>query len=253
MRTENGERNGEALNEAKQVKTENGKLSALSFKLSALLLLLAGSVFAQSERSTDFGAVVGAKYQSPSFGKFTIGVEEELRFDNNCTQFDRWLNEVSVTYLCLHNRMRLGLAGGAVRRYNDKGYYENRARVGLDVTYAETVRRFKLSFRSRVMASFRDERIANYRVNPKLFWRNRFQVAYQIPNSRFKYALSTELRCLMNDPKRRMFDNLRSVLTVNYRLTRHQSLSAFLRMDHDLQIKNPKDRYYLGLTYHYKS
>ena len=50
-----------------------------------------------------------------------------------------------------------------------------------------------------------------------------------------------------------MVDNLRTVLSVNYRLTRRQSITAFLRMDNDIQVKHPVDRFYLGLTYHLKS
>lgn len=211
------------------------------------------SSFAQSGRSTDFGVILDAKYETGLVGKMDIEVEEELRFDHNCRQLDRWLNSVTLEYPFLHNRMHVGLSGGAIRRYNDKGYFENRARVGLDVNYAETYRRFKFSYRSRLMTTFRDERTGDYRLNPKMYWRNRFQVAYQRPNSRYKYSLSTELHWLVNDPQARVVDNLRTVLTVDYRLSRRQTLSLSARMDNDLQVKEPVDRFYLGLTYQFKN
>ena len=103
------------------------------------------------------------------------------------------------------------------------------------------------------MTTFRDERTGDYRLNPKMYWRNRFQVAYQRPNSRYKYSLSTELHWLVNDPKARVVDNLRTVLTVDYRLSRRQTLSLSARMDNDLQVKEPVDRFYLGLTYQFKN
>jgi hypothetical protein len=68
-------------------------------------------------------------------------------------------------------------------------------------------------------------------------------------NSRFKYALSTELFWLTNDPKKGGIDNLRTVLSVDYRLARQYTLSAFVRMDNDLQVKEPVDRFFLGLTF----
>ena len=210
------------------------------------------SSFAQSERKSDFGAILSAKYDGGLVGKLDIGVEEELRFDHYCTQLDRWLNSVSLEYPFLHNRMHLGLSGGAIRRYNDKGYFESRARVGVDVTYAETYRRFKFSYRSRVMTIFRDESTSDYRINPKIYWRHRFQVTYQMPNSRFKYELSTELHWMLNDPKASVVDNIRTVATVDYRMTRHQYLSLSARLDNDIQVKKPMDRFYLGLTYHLK-
>jgi hypothetical protein len=102
------------------------------------------------------------------------------------------------------------------------------------------------------MATFRDENVADYRVNPKLYWRNRLQASYQAPNSRFKYSLSVELHWLLNDPKASVVDNVRTVLSVDYRLSRRQHLEFSARMDNDIQVKKPVDRFYFGITYHYK-
>lgn len=233
------------------MRNETGK-TGKSLLLLILLVAMSLPMLAQSERSVDFGAIIGAKFDAEVVGKLAIEVEEELRFDHNCTQFDRWLNSVALEYPFLHNRMHVGISGGIIRRYNDRHFYENRYRVGIDVTYAETWRRFKFSFRSRLMTTFRDETVGDYRVNPKMYWRNRFQVAYQMPNSRFRYELSTEFHWLINDPKASVIDNIRTVFTVDYRLSRQEHLEFSVRMDNDIQVKEPVDRFYLGFTYHYK-
>ena len=212
-------------------------------------MLLSASLFAQSERTTDFGGIVSAEAEAALGGPFGLSVEEELRFDHDFTQFDRWLNSVGVDYTCLHNRMNIGLTADYIRRHNDRGYYENRGRLGLQVTYTEEWRRFKFQVRSKAIGTFLDERTGEHRVNPRLYWRNRLKVVYQQPNSRFKYALSTELFWLTNDPKKGGLDNLRTVLSVDYRLARQYSLSLFARMDNDLQVNAPVDRFYLGMTF----
>lgn len=217
--------------------------------ITILLLLFTVAAFAQSERTTDFGGIVSAEAEVGLGGPFGLSVEEELRFDHNFKQFDRWLNSVGVDYSCLHNRMNIGLLVDYIRRHNDRGYYENRGRLGLQVTYTEEVRRFKFQVRSKALATFFDERTGEHRVNPRLYWRNRLKVTYQPMNSRFKYALSTELFWLTNDPKKGGLDNLRTVLSVDYRLARQYTLSAFARMDNDLWVKNPVDRFYFGLTF----
>ena len=217
--------------------------------LTIVLLLLSVGVFAQSERSTDFGCIVSAEAEAGLGGPFGLSVEEELRFEYNCTQFDRWLNSVGVDYTCLHNRMNIGLTADYIRRHNDRGYYENRGRLGLQVTYTEDWRRFRFQVRSKAVGTFFDERTGEHRVNPRLYWRNRLKVTYQPMNSRFKYALSTELFWLTNDPKKGGIDNLRTVFSVDYRLARQYTLSAFVRMDNDLQVKEPVDRFFLGLTF----
>ena len=212
-------------------------------------MLLSASLFAQSERTTDFGGIVSGEFSAAVGRSFDLSVEEELRFDHDFTQFDRWLNSVGVDYTCLHNRMNIGLTADYIRRHNDRGYYENRGRLGLQVTYTEEWRRFKFQVRSKAIGTFLDERTGEHRVNPRLYWRNRLKVTYQQPNSRFKYALSTELFWLTNDPKKGGFDNLRTVLSVDYRLARQYSLSVFARMDNDLQVNAPVDRFYLGMTF----
>lgn len=223
-------------------------------KLVVIALLLAGSVaaFAQSERTSDFGGILSAELSVGLPAKFGLSVEEELRFDHNCTQFNRWLNSVGVDYTFWHNRMKFGLNGDYIRRANDRGYFENRWRIGAHLTYSETLYYFKFTLRSKLLSTFYDERTGEHRVNPKLYWRNRLQISYQQPNSRFKYALSAELFWLTNDPKNRIIDNLRTVATVEYRLTRQHYLSAFVRMDNDLQVKEPVDRFWLGISFEAK-
>ena len=219
-------------------------------KKIVFIVFLLGSVgaFAQSERLTDLGAIVSAEASVGLGGNFGLSMEEELRFKNCCTQFDRWLNSVGVDYSCLRNRLNLGLAADYIRRYNDKGYYENRARLGLQATYTEEYRQFKFQVRTKLIGTFLDPATGEHRTNPKLYCRNRLKVTWQPINSRFKYALSTELFWLTNDPKGSYVDNLRTVLSVDYRLARRYWLSGFLRMDNDLQVKEPVDRFYVGLT-----
>ncbi len=204
---------------------------------------------AQSERTTDFGGIVSAEASVALPANFGLSAEEELRFNNDFSQFDRWLNSVGVDYTCWHNRMNIGLTADYIRRHNDKGYFENRGRLGVQVTYSEEYRRFKFTVRSKVLGTFFDERTGDHRVNPRIYWRNRLKVTYQPMNSRWKYALSTELFWLTNDPKKGGVDNLRTVLSVDYRLSRRHYVSAFARVDNELGVKAPVDLFYVGLTF----
>ena len=222
------------------------------FLFSVTFVLFSVLAFAQSGRTKDFGVIASAEASVDVARNVGLSLEEELRFENNCTQFDRWLNSLGVDYTFLHNRMKVGVTGDYIRRRNEDRYFENRYRAGVQLTYSETYRRFKFSFRTKLLSSFRDEKTGSYRVNPKMYWRNRLQVSYQMPNSRFKYSLSAELHLLVNDPKNNIVDNLRTVASVDYRLTRRQYLSAFVRMDNEFQEKSPSDRFYLGLTYKLK-
>lgn len=220
-------------------------------RLIVIVLLLSVSMvgFAQSGRATDFGGILSAEFSAGLGKSFDLSVEEELRFDNGCTQLDRWLNSVGVDYTFPRNRLKVGVTGDYIRRHNASGYFENRWRVGVHLTYSETLYHFKFTLRSKLLSTFYDELTGEHRLNPKLYWRNRLQVSYQQPNSRFKYSLSAELFWLTNDPKNRIVDNLRTVATVEYRLTRRHYLSVFARMDNDLQVKEPVDHFWFGLAF----
>ena len=75
-----------------------------------------------------------------------------------------------------------------------------------------------------------------------------------MPGSRFKYTLASELFWrLRQDPRDSFVDQLRSTLTVSYRLTRRQYFSAFVRMDNDLQVATPMDTFYFGVGYEFKN
>jgi hypothetical protein len=198
--------------------------------LVIVLLLTSVGVYAQ-ERALDYGGIASAEAEVGLGKGFGLSIEEELRFDQGFTQLDRWLNSVGVDYSCLHNRMNIGLTADYIRRHNDKGYFENRARLGLQVTYTEEWHHFKFQLRSKLMSTFLDNRTGDHPVNPRLYWRNRLKLSYQPVNSRFRYALSAELFLLTNDPRKSWSDNLRAVASVDYRLSRRYYLSAFARID----------------------
>lgn len=234
----------------------------MSYKLHIVfaIALLACSLplRSQSERNTDFGAIAEAKASTTLWDMTELEVEEELRFKSyGGVHLDRWLTSLSLESPLpirgLAKRLHAGVQLDYIRHYDDSHYYDNRLRTGAFLSYSETVRRFKLSLRTRVLMTYRDERTGDYRVNPKWYWRNKLQATYQLPGSRFKYTLSTEafmrLRALADD---RFVDQWRTTLSVNYRLTRRQSVSAFVRMDNDLQVKEPFDTYYIGCTYNHE-
>lgn len=244
---------------------ENGKRRTEYVRRKTFLLpLLALMVFslpsvAQTGRYTDYGVIAGAKFSAPVWNDTEIEVEEELRFEGyEGAHLERWLTgltlETPVTFIpWLGKRLHVGAHAGYVRHHVDEGYFDNRWRAGLDLSYSETFRRFKFTYRTRMLCTFRDESTGTYRVNPKWYWRNKLQASYQRPNSRFKYTLSAECFWRLRQQHGESYiDHLRTMFSVNYRLTRRQSVSGFIRMDNELQVKRPFDRFFLGFVYNFK-
>ena len=242
-------------------KTENEKRKTENFPLFVLFLLMANALpaFAQSERNTSFGGIVGMDFSNGFRNGIELKVEEEFRFGEfGGTHMERWLNEVSLetpmSIPGLGNRLHGGCFLGYVRHYDKKGYFDNRLRFGVDFSYRESVRRWKLACRSRLMFTYRDERTGEYSLNPKWYWRNKLQATYQRPNSRWKYTLSAELFLrLRENPSETFVDHVRTAVSMDYRLSRRQSLEFIARMDNEIQVREPLDRFYLGIVYHLKN
>ena len=217
----------------------------LSLMLLFLLLLPFGSR-AQSYQKNGGGGIFSIDFSKALSNDFSISIEEELRFQDADFHLDRWLNAVGVDYAMLRGRLKVGVYGDYIRAYKNKGYYENRFRFSPVVSYSETLRRFKITYRSKWQATFFDESTGTHSLNPKWYWRNRIQASYQMPNSRYKYSLSTELHWLLNDPQCSCVDNIRTVVAVDYRLSRRYWLSLFARMDNEIQVSQPQNIFYLG-------
>ena len=111
-----------------------------SIWFTALLWVLSTSLYAQSERCADFGGLVGAKVSAPVWRDAEIEVEEELRFEGyGGVHLERWLTgvtlETPVSFIpWLGKRLHVGAHAGYVRHHVDEGYFDNRLRVGVDLS-----------------------------------------------------------------------------------------------------------------------
>ena len=73
-------------------------------------------------------------------------------------------------------------------------------------------------------------------------------------DSRWKYTLSAELFLrLRENPSETFVDHVRTAVSMDYRLSRRQSLEFIARMDNEIQVREPMDRFYLGIVYHLKN
>lgn len=220
--------------------------------LLPLVLCFALPSMAQSERRQGLGAFVGTQVSADLAGNMSIKIAEELRFDPDAMQLNRWVNSIGLDYAFLHNRMHVTATGAIIRRNKKHDYFETRSRFSLDLSYSESIRRFKLTYRTRLVSTFFDEQTGEHRINPKTSWKNQLKATYQMPGSRFKYTLSTELRWPVFDPQHPRPDNLKSIFSVDYRISRHHSIATVLQLNDELSVKEPTDRLYLGICWKMK-
>ena len=223
------------------------------FTMTILLCAFLLPKTAAAQETTDLGAMLSAEYQQNVFRNTDISVKEELRFDNKFSQFARSKTSLSVDYKFPRYGFKIGGGVYYINKYTKKHIYKNRYRFVVNLSYRYDYRNWKFGYRMRFQWLFHDEARGYYNYTPDFYWRNRLSVAYQRPNSRYKYSLSGEIYSLLNNDRRFDFERVALTADVSYRLTRRQYLSVFIRDDRDIMIDDDLFRIiYFGVSWKFK-
>ena len=100
---------------------------------------------------------------------------------------------------------------------------------------------------------YNDEARGYYNYKAHYYWRNKLVVAYKQPNSRFKYSLSGEMYTEINKDRDLQLNTMMYEGSVDYRLTRRQYLSVFVRDYRDIYITDDQIRtVFFGLGWKFK-
>lgn len=222
----------------------------------AVLLLLFVSQSLNAQKTTDFGGMLTAEYQHGFGDKWDVNVKEDLRFDNDFSKYSRSKTSVGVDYKFKRNMLeglKLGIAFDFINKCTDRHIYRNRGRLSFNITYKYDYRNWEFAFRTRYQMMGRDETTGYYNYAIQHVWRNRLSVEYHKKNSRWKYGASGEL-CSEFDKDNKLFlESMLFVGDVDYRLTRYQYLSVFVRDYKDVYIKGDQVRtVYFGIGWRYK-
>ncbi len=231
-----------------KIKEFRNKMKCLVFVCLCVFLFSSQQLKAQT---SDFAGNVGYEVSKKIARSWDITLWQELRFNENMTNYCRFETTLGGHYSFLHKKAKAGVSYSFLNRENNDHYYENRSRFAAQLSYKESFRKVKLSWRGKFQSTYRDENRGDYKVNPKNYLRNRFQLDYKIVNSRFEPRLSFEFFYLLNGPEGNRIDELRTTLGFDYVLTRRASLEVFLRMDNEIQMKDPANVLMLGVFYKY--
>ncbi len=201
-------------------------------------------------QTTDFGGILGVE-ATKKLSAFGLSAGAEGRFNHNFTNFSRLKLEAGADYTFFQKRFKVGTSFNYI--YRDKTeYYESMYKLNLNLSYNEKIKQFKIGYRARFQFDFYDNRTAYHKLNPKIYMRNRVECEYSFFSKPLKIALSEEFFWRLNHPSKKIIDALRTIISLNYRIDKTNSLTFFLRADNEVQVSNPENIYYIGIVYHFK-
>ena len=220
-----------------------------SAKYLAIILLLT-PVLVWSQLN-DAGLITGIS-ASKSLGRsFSLKAEQEFRLNNRIAAFDRSLTGISVDYRIIKSYLKVGVDYNLIYQKNTT-YYTFRHRSSAWVTGSYQFRRFEFDVRSRVQSTWRDNARGEYKINPKLVWRNKLEIAYDIFGSPVKPYVSGEIILPINDRNPLYLNAYRLVAGAKYRYSQHETVEVFARFDQDVQQSDAQNIFYLGAGWNYR-
>ena len=227
--------------------------SDMAHRILTMAILLLASLSLNAQKTTDLGAILQAEYQNNIIGNWDVWVKEDLRFDNNFTQYSRSKSTLGIDYKFVRYGIKVGAGFDFINKYTGKHIYRNRYRFFVNASYKYVYRDWEFGYRTRFLTMFHDERTGYFNYEPEYNWRNRLSVSYQRRFSRFKYTLSGEMYSVFNRDNKLQLNTLMLEGDVEYRLTRRQYLSVFVRDYRDIYIESDQIRtVYFGLGWRFK-
>lgn len=205
---------------------------------------------------------------------FNVSWEEELRLRNNFGAVDRIHSSLGTTYR-IAEWFRVGAAYTFIARWHDgkkstdyEKYWDLRHRASADAMFTLKSGKWRFSLRERGQFTFRTDSV-NTREKSKcdIVMRHRLKVDYKVFHLPLRPYASVEMSHTLNAPKLggNYIDKVRSMLGVEWRLSKESTLEFYYRFDYaygiDIDIKKtsgnititPEKGYYqiLGVFYSY--
>lgn len=200
-----------------------------------IIVLFFLPLLAQAQQREDARFWASASYSHDLNNKWTIGLDNEARWENNASRLGRYFFEPGVRYN-VSDLFRVQLQYRFIRDFSDR-WWGNRNRVSLDAIFRIKKSQWRILLRTR----FQYERNAYGFIDETLsiseiFLRQSAKINYKI-NRFWEPFVSTEGRVLIQDDGVPGFigvDRFRLKAGTDYNLSRQLTLGAFIMMQQEV-------------------
>lgn len=233
-------------------------------KIILIITVLSVSVLASYAQDARFGNWTSLNIEK-DLNKWEVGAEAELRtnFFEKGPLVDRASFGLGTDYKLIKG-LKLGV-GYQIMSNLDTKYlkYLMRNRFTASINGKLNFDRFTFSLRERLQLTLKDEsnrlrddgNIDTYRINPDLKWRNRLQIAYNIPKFKIDPTFSVETSYNFNSLDGNHFSKYRYILSFDYKLKKQHifEVSAVLNslVGANLDSDDLYGKYIIGTSYKY--
>lgn len=211
----------------------------------ALCVMSLGKVRAQEN---DFGAWVALDITKDITKKFSLGLEEEVRLFKDFGELDRVSTSLSADY-AFYKWLKAGAGYSWIYNHKVKSdTWESRHRYFIFLQGKYKVGRLDLSLRERFQSTFYDEDVSGFEYGHKNYLRSRLQVAYDIPANKTEPYASAEMYYSLNKTGGNEVNDMRYTLGVEFPVSGKLDMDTYLRLDQEMNVKNPVSLFVVGVN-----
>lgn len=218
-----------------------------------ILVLMCFHLNAQND-SEDFNTWTGLALDYELNKDWKIGIEGQLRMEDNVSEIDQYFGEIGVQYKLLAD-FKLAAGLRYVRNNDHRGSiqgYENHLRYNVDVSYKHKIERVGLKYRLRYQnknelgISIDDGDLIKHGI------RFKGTINYNFKNWKLDPKLSSEIfnRFEKNDPYNG-FNKYRISVGTNYKLKNIGELNLSYLFEKEFDVLNPQMVHIISLKYGY--
>lgn len=209
------------------------------------LLLLSNRAISQDT----YGLWTGVEVTKPLSNSLSVSVTPELRMTRSPFRVNDMLLEANIAFKPLKWLQLIG--GYRYSRFYESDFDErfNGHRYSVAIRPKFELGRFSFTYRGQFQRSMIYWYDLGYSIETKDNFRNRLQVAYDIPNAKVEPFVMGELYYDLTSGKQKEFSRLRVRAGVTYPLNKRNEIEVFGQYQTKLNSSTPETSYVLGVFY----
>jgi len=220
----------------------------MMLRIASLFIIFINLLSNTYSQVNDAGLWLSLNIEKKINKKWSLGISQEFRYNENITELGTILTEIGVNY-----RINKTIRVSGNYRFANKllidNTYNQRHRFFADINLRKKVNSFQFSYRARIQNQFKDLRSRSDEAVFMYYLRNKISASYNF-NKKWNTFFSIENYTPLN-VENYFTDNVRYSIGTEYSINKFNSLELFYLIQKEYNVNNPFTDYILGIAYNY--
>jgi Protein of unknown function (DUF2490) len=202
-------------------------------------------------QNNDFGVWTTLSIDKKINNKFGANLTEEFRFFQNAQRLNLTYTNLGVNYK-INKSIKIAFVYRFIQKYRDENYFSWRHRIYFDAQLKQKYYPFTFVYRARIQSQIRDYYTSEEGKIPERYWRNKFDVRYEL-GKRFLPYVAAEFRYQFKNDRNleanNKFNRGRYYLGCQFQYTENKTFDIFFMHQREFNVNNPERNFIAGIEY----